>query len=193
MANRHFILIDATSESQVPFFEKSSIFQSWLRSYNNIDEALRFISQIPLPYSIHVYMARDNILDDGLLSDTNGQIRTLIQTCCDLQTIHHVSVFCPTINTDLEQQIRSIIPEPRLIEKVLSVIDLHSDMCLKGISYFSEEITRCKATEEVNLITNFVRNRDELMEYLEKIIADRKRILDAWVDEHSNKSSEEIS
>jgi hypothetical protein len=191
MALRHFIFLDATQESQAPFFAERPIFQTWLRSYNNVPEALQSISKITLPYSIQVYMARDNILDDGLPSDANGPMRTLIETFCGLRTIQHVSIFCPTVNTDLEQQIRSIIPDPRLIKNVISAIDLHCYMCTEGITYFREEIRRCRCTKDVHLIPNFQRNIDELMEYLQRVTNDQRPILDALVEERSNQPGEQ--
>ncbi|CAF5093326.1 unnamed protein product, partial [Rotaria sp. Silwood1] len=159
--------------------------------FNNVAEVLQFISQIRLPYSINVYLARDNILDDGLPSDINGQTRTLIRTLSDLQTVHLVTIFTPNISTDLLQQIRVITPSPRLIKGVISVIDLHGYMCIEGECHFQQEITRCMVTNEAHLIPNLIRNRDELSKYLEKIKKDRQRILDAVVEEHSNRPGEE--
>jgi hypothetical protein len=193
MPDRYFILIDATPESQAPFFARSPVFQPWLRSVNNIPEALEFIRQIELPYSINVYLARDNTLDDGLPADTTGEIRTLIQTLCDLDSVLHLTVYCPEINTTLEQQFRSVIRSPRLIKAVISVVSLHAYMCREGISYFEEEQNRCLATNQAHLTRNLGENIDELMAYLKKLIQDRKKIHETLVEEHSNKPSEESS
>lgn len=191
MARRHYIFLDATLESQAPFFAQSPIFQPWLRSYNNIPEALEIISQITLPNSIEIYMPRDNILDDGLPPNPNAQTRTLIETVCDLRTVDHVSIFSPAINTDLEQQIRNIIPERRLIKTVISVINLHSYMCLEGVTHFQNEIAHCMSTKEFHLIENFEQNIKDLMEYLKQIIKDRKKVLETMEEEYSNKPGEE--
>jgi len=191
MAEKYFIFLDATLESQARFFAETPVFQTWLHSYNNIADALQFISQIPLQNSIQIYMPRDNILDDGLPSDTNGQTRTIIETFCDLRTIRHVSVFSPNINTELEQQIPTIISDRRLIRDVISVTDLHPYMCREGIQWFNEEISRCISKNEAHLIPNLQRNIDELMEYLKKTIDDRKPLLEALVEERSNQLSQQ--
>ncbi|CAF0829605.1 unnamed protein product [Rotaria sordida] len=191
MDKRYFIIIDETVESQAPFFAQNPIFQTWLRAYNNVPEALKFISQIKLPYSINVYLARDNIFDDGLPSNINGQIPTLIQTLNDLQTVHLVTIFTPNISTDTQPQIRAVTSYPRLIKDVISVVDLHGYMCLEGTSYFDQEISRCIVTKEAHLTQNLSQNREELMKYLERVHNDRQQILNVIVEEHFNKPSEE--
>jgi len=193
MARRHLILLDATLESHAPFFTESPIFQRWLHSYNNIPDALNFISQINLPHRIEVYISRDNILDNGLALDTDGQMRNLIQTFNDLQTILHVSIFVPTLNTDLEQQIRNMIPQPRLLKDIISVVDLHSRMCTVGINYLTEEITRCIHTKDVNPMLNLQKGIEDLMEYLETIMNDRKKLIEALVEQRSNQLGQEPS
>jgi len=191
MDRRSFIFLDATLESHAPFFAESPIFKTWLTSYNNIPDALQFISQKTLPYSIQVYIAKDNILDDGLPSDINGQTRTIIETFCDLKTIQCFSVFAPTVNTDLEQQIRSIISQPRALKDVISVIDLHAYMCREGINYLTEERRRYISTNDVHLIPNLQQNIDELMEYLERVMNDRKKIIDTLIEARSNQPGEQ--
>ncbi|CAF3393716.1 unnamed protein product [Rotaria sp. Silwood2] len=191
MDNRYFIIIDATLESQAPFFAQNPIFQTWLRAFNNVAEALQFITEIRLPYSITVYLARDNILDDGLPSDINGQIRTILHTLNDLQTIHLVTIFTPNKTSNLLQQIRAIISNPRLIKDVISVIDFHAYMCLEGENYLQQEITRCTTTNEEHLIPNLSQNINDLREYLEKITNDRRKILENMIEQHSNKPGEE--
>ncbi|CAF2612392.1 unnamed protein product [Rotaria sp. Silwood2] len=191
MDNRYFIIIDATLESQAPFFAQNPIFQTWLRAFNNVAEALQFITEIRLPYSITVYLARDNILDDGLPSDINGQIRTILHTLNDLQTIHLVTIFTPNKTSNLLQQIRAIISNPRLIKDVISVIDFRAYMCLEGENYLQQEITRCTTTNEEHLIPNLSQNINDLREYLEKIKNDRRKILENMIEQHSNKPGEE--
>jgi hypothetical protein len=193
MAQRHFVFIDATRESLARSFAENPIFQTWLHSYDNIQEALEFINGINLPYSIDIYVARDNILDEVLPSGTNGPIRTLLRTFCDLRTILHVTIFCPNLNTDLVQQARSIITDPRMLKDAISIMNLHSNICKEGIQYWGEEITRCIRTNEIHLISNLQRNIDELMEYSNRITNDRRKMIDTMEEAHSNKLGEEPS
>ena len=193
MSDRHFIFIDATTESHAPFFAQSPLFQPWLHSYGNVQQALEYISQIRPPYDVEVYLARDNILDDVPSSDTNGPTRTLLQTLCDSTAILHVCIFCPEINTDLLNQFRKVIPNPRLIKEVLSAVNLHTYICTEGISHFNSQITRLLGTEEIHLIPNLVRIRDELMAYLKRLLDNQKQKIDDMVEAHSNKPSEESS
>ncbi|CAF5155378.1 unnamed protein product, partial [Rotaria sp. Silwood1] len=112
-------------------------------------------------------------------------------TVSDLRTIRHVVIFTPKMSAGLEQQIRAITPDPRVIKQVISVIDLHFFICKEGICCFQEEMSRCIVTKEAHLIPNLSRNRDELWEYLEKVKNDRQQILDALVEEHYNRPGEE--
>jgi hypothetical protein len=190
---RRHIFIDATLESQAPVFHQNGIFNTWLHSYDNVPDALRSIREITLPYSTQVYVARDNILDNVPPLNPNDPTRTLLDTLCDLQTVQNVSVFCPTINTDIEPQIRSILPDKRLLRDVVSVINLHGYMCREGIQYFKEEIGHCIVRNEIHLISNLIQNVDDLMEYSRRVREDQKRRLDALQEEYSNKPGEEPS
>ena len=191
VARRTFILIDATQESQAPFFAQNPAFQTWLKSYNNIPEALQCITQIPLALSIQVYVARDNILDDGLPSPINSQIRNLLDTLCDIESVRHITILCPTISTDLEEQIRSNMSNPRTLKDVVSIINLHSHMCKEGIQYFQEEQSYCIASPEMNLLPNLQRNMDVLMACWMKAMSDQKKVIDALQEAHSNKPGDE--
>jgi hypothetical protein len=190
---RHHIFIDATLESQAPFFHQNGTFNTWLHSYDNVPDALQSIKELAVPYSILVYVARDNILDDVPPLNPNDRTRTLLDTLCDIQTVQHVSVLCPTINTDIEPQIRSILADKRLLRDVVSVINLHGYMCREGIRHFEGQITRYIDRNEIHLISNLIQNLDDLMEYSRRVLDDQKRRLDALQEEYSNKQGEEPS
>ena len=182
-------MIDATLGSQAPFFAQNSMFKTWLRSFNNIPEALQYISEITVPSSIEVYMASDHILDDGL-TDASGQKRTLIQTFCDLQTIRHVSIFVPAISVELDHQILTLIPQPRSLKNVVSVANLHHYMCTEGIYYFTEEIHYRIGANDVHLIPNLQEHRNELMKYLEHVINGQNKMIEVLTNAPSNQLNE---
>lgn len=191
---QNFVLIDATLESHANFFAESPIFQPWLHSYNNIPDALTFIDQIRLECSIDVYIARDNILDDVLSSQASNQTRPLIQVLNDLETIHSVVVFTPTMNTeDSKPHIRSVINDPRLLRKVISVVSLRRFMCTEGINYYDQRIDNCVAKKETHLIEIFLQNRNDLWSYQKQLKEDQERKLEALQEEHSNKPSEDAT
>ncbi|CAF3419064.1 unnamed protein product [Rotaria socialis] len=193
MAKRYYILIDATPQSHAPFFDESPIFQTWLKVYSDVPEALKLISAIKLPYSVKVYLARDNILDDGLRSPIDNKMRTLIQTLSDLKAIHRITVFCPNMKNGPEVQIRAIVGDPRSIDEVISVDNLRMKMCEEGISHFREQISRCKHGYDTHLLPNFSENMQALMEYLRTIMNERRPEEDALVEQHSNKPGEEVA
>ncbi len=170
---RHHIFLDATLESQAPFLHENGMFNIWLHAYNNVPDALRSIREITLPYSTQVYVARDNILDNVPPLNPNDPTRTLLDTLCDLQTVRHVSVFCPTTNTDIETQIRSILADKRLLRDVVSVINLHGYMCREGIRHFEEQIDRYTQRNETHLISNLRQNIDDLTEYSRRVMNDQ--------------------
>lgn len=187
MSQRHFVLIDATLESQAPFFAQSSMFKTWLHSFNNIPEALQYISEIAAPYSIEVHMASDHILDDGL-TDASGQQRTVIQTFCDLQTIRNISIFMPVTGVDLDHQIFTLIRSSKSIKNVVSVANLHHYMCTEGIHYFTEEIQHRIGTNDVHIVPDLQGHRNELMKYLEHIIDRQNKTIEALTNELSGQS-----
>lgn len=189
MANKNFVLIDSTPESRASVFANDSKFQSWLRTYTDVSEALQFISTITLPYSIQVLLARDDIYSSGLPSETIGQSRTLLHTLCGLQTIHHISVYSPDINDNLIVQIRSLFPNPRTLKEVLSVTKLHSYLCCEGIVYFQQQITHRTTTQEFHLIRNFRQNIEQLMFGMYQDHTEQRQHLEALEDRHRDKSS----
>ncbi|CAF1526132.1 unnamed protein product [Rotaria magnacalcarata] len=193
MAQRYFIFIDATPQSHAPFFDESPIFQTWLKVYNDVSKALKFISEVTLPYSVKVYLARDNILDDGLRSPIDNQMRTLIETLSDLNVVHRITVFCPNMNNDPEVQIRAIVGDPRSIDEVIAVDNLPMKMCTEGISYFIQQISRCKHGYDTHILPNFRENMRDLVEYLKTVMNERRPEEDALVEQHSNKPGEEVA
>lgn len=193
MESKYIVFVDATFESHVPFFRQSNLFNSWLQTFDNMSEFLRFIKQITKPYSLEIYIARDHILDDGLPTSNNGPAQTLIETFCRLKTVQHVSIVLPELNDDLEQQYARLIPDPRLIKDIISTVNLHSSMCSRGINHLQQEIIRCQQNQEIHLIENLIQNIDDLKDYLGEIINDQKRRLEPVQEAYSNKSSEEVS
>jgi hypothetical protein len=192
MTQRQLVLIDATQESIARSFAQNPIFQTWLNCYDDIEEALKFINRITLPYSINVFVARDNIIDEVQLPGTNGPTRRLLQIFCDLETILHVTILCPDSDTDLEQVIRGHIISPRMLNDPVSKNDLQIYICTEGIKYLNEQIWRT-STNEIHLMSNLRKNLYELMEYLNKLMNDQKPMLDAIEEKYSNKPGEEPS
>jgi hypothetical protein len=192
MTQRQLVLIDATQESIARSFAQNPIFQTWLNCYDDIEEALKFINRITLPYTINVFVARDNVIDEVQLPGTNGPTRPLLEIFCDLETILHVTILCPDSDTDLEQVIRGHIISPRMLKDPVSKNNLHSYICTEGIQYLNEQIERAR-TNEIHLMSNLRQNLDELMKYFIKVIDDRKPILDAIEEKYSNKPGEEPS
>ncbi|CAF1214446.1 unnamed protein product [Adineta steineri] len=190
MEHKHHVLIDATQESHAPFFARNDNFNSWLHSYDNVFEALKFINGIELPYSTEVYIARDTIYDP-ISSELNAP--TLIKTLGDLQSINHISVYSPNNDIGLEQQIRSILPDKRQLKKVISVINLRTLMCEEGRAYLTEKICHCIANEEINLIPNYQQDINRLTDYYNEIFAHQRLRIDALVEEHFNRPSEEVT
>lgn len=192
--NRQFVLIDATLESHANFFATDPRFQLWLKAYNNVPDALTFIHQIKLPYSIDVYLAFDNIFDNGLLSEASNHSYSLIQALHDLKTIRNIVVYTTTMSTDdSEIQIRSVIGESRRLREVISVVDLHFFMCQEGIIHFRKQISNCTARKETHLTEILLRNRNDLWGYSEQLMKDQERKLEALQEEHSNKPSEDAT
>ncbi|UJR37141.1 hypothetical protein I4U23_029851 [Adineta vaga] len=187
MATKHFVLIDSTPESRALAFANDSKFQSWLRTYTDVSEALQFLSTITLPYSIQIFLARDNIYSPGLPSETNGRSLTLLQTLCGLQAIHHISVFSPDISESVIIQIRSLFSNQQIIKEILSVNELHSYLCCEGINYFQQQITHRTTTQEFHLIRNFRRNRAELIRGTYQDHTEQGQHLQVLEDEYSDK------
>jgi hypothetical protein len=193
MALRTHILIDATPGSQVPLFDQNPVFQRWLHCFSTIDAALEFINKITRPYTIQVYLARDNLLDNVPSISINGPPRTLIQTLTDLITIHHVRVFCPTVDADSLQQILNATIDPRLMDPACSVIDLPCCICSNGITYFEQEITRNIFLQQENLLPNIQETIGQLMKYLQTSIDERRTLIENLEEARFNQLGQEAS
>lgn len=193
MTSKYLLFVDATLESHAPFYNQSNLFNSWLRSYNDISEFLQFINPITEPYCIEIIIARDNIFDVGLPLSNNTQIPTLIEMFCQLKTVKHVSIFHSELNNDLERQFAKVISDPRLIKTTISLVDLRAYMCCEGINYLEAEITRCQSRNEIHLIDNLQKNIDDLKDYLGALIDNRRQQFLPVEEAYSNKPGEQAS
>lgn len=189
MSSQHFVLLDATLESQATFFAKDSRFTCWLRSYDKISDALDFIATVTQQNSIEIYVARDNILDAVQLP--NNAPRQLIDIFSDSMTINHVTIFTPSINIDVERQIWSLIRDRRLIKKIIPVINLHGYMCTEGTQYFDSEINVAIRNRTTHLTRNLQQSSDDLLKYFNELKENQRRIIENMQEAHSNKPGEQ--
>ncbi|CAF0888436.1 unnamed protein product [Adineta ricciae] len=174
MEFKHYVLIDTDLESQAAVFRNNPVFQGWLRAYDDTAQALDFILGIDAPYSIEIFLARNDVFLDGLPSETNSRMRNLLQTLSDLQTVHHINVYSPNVDIELRVQLTSILADKRVLRNTLAVIDLHVYMCIEGISYFKNLISYCKLKKELHLIANFQRSVDDLHRHLDQVCTDQR-------------------
>ncbi|CAF0992312.1 unnamed protein product [Adineta ricciae] len=187
MEFKHHVLIDSDLESQAAIIQNIPVFKGWLRAYNDIKQALDFILEIEAPYSIEIYLARNDVFNDGLPSETNSRMRNLLQTLSDLQTVHHINVYSPNVDIELRAQLTSILDDKRVLRNTLAVMDLYVYMCNEGISYFKGLISYCKLKNELHLIAIFQRSVDDLHSHLDKVCTDQRRRNQSLIADYGDK------
>ena len=193
MNRRRVVFIDTTPNSQALQFRENPLFNSWLQSFNNIPAALTFIQQNPSPYATDVYLAKDNILDDGLPEPLNGRMRTLIRTLDELQSIKHITVFTSDKPTDISVEIRCILSTQRTLEDVIPTDNLECHMCRKRMGYLQQSIDDYIDTEEAHLIDNILRDITDLHEHMGRLINNLRQRVDPILETHSNRPGQQPS
>ena len=184
--SRHLVLIDTRNTSLADSFAGDGRFQSWLRSFSNMDDALRFISRLPNEHSAEVYVSEGNLSARIRMPHANQMARSLVQTFSELETIDHITVFCPKIRCVVDPQALHGVSK-RLFNTPCSEFTLPARICTDGISYLGEQITLHREREETHMIRNVKDNIGELMTHLSEILRSQNQILQSWQDSHYNK------
>lgn len=184
--SRHLVLIDTRDTSLADSFAGDGRYQPWLKSYNNMDDALSFISRIPNECSAEVYVSEANLSARIRMPNTSQMAHSLVQMFSELDTIDHITVFCPNVRCEVDIRALNGVSK-RLFKIPCSEMTLPARICTDGISYLGEQITLHREREETHLIRNVQDNITELMKHLDEILRSRNQILNSWQDSHSNK------
>lgn len=191
MDRNYIVFIDTSSTSPVLTLTTNPLFNTWLHAFDNIPQALDFMTARPLPYATDVYVAKDDILENGLPQPNGGPMRTLLETFDDLRSIRHIVVFSSENVDAIHVQILSILNDKRLLKKTIRINDLQCHLCKAGIEYLQEVIEYYVDTEQTHLTDNLQQDIRGLEDQMRRHRDDQERRLRDLQEAHANRSGQQ--
>ena len=191
MDRSYIVFIDTSPTSPVLTLTNNPLFNRWLHAFNNIPQALDFLIANSRPYATDVYVAKDDILENGLAQPNGGPMRTLLETFDHLQSIRHIVVFSSENVDEIHVQILSILNDKRLLKKTIRVNDLECHLCKAGIEYLQEVIDHYVETEQTHLTEDLQQNIRDLEGQLRRHRDDQERRLQDLQEAHTNRPGQQ--
>ena len=192
MSHKYFIVIDTISLPNLSALRMIAQFPEWLRFFDDARQALAFIHVMRLTHEIEVYSSKTNLFERTRERESDPD-QTLLQILDKIPGVHRVRVFYDTRN-DLtkEQQLHnSNIYPRRLMGSGCMINDLAFQICLHGIAYLNQEISRCIEQSENHLVSHIESHQEDLDKYSKELIAQRKLEATQPLERHEEKPSEE--
>lgn len=193
MDRSFIVVIDTSSTPLMLALRADPLFNRWLNIFTNIPDALNFITARPLPYATDVYVAKDDILENGLPQPNGGPMRTLLETFDELQSIRNIVVFSSENIDTIHVQILSILTNKRLLKRTVRVNDLHCHLCKAGLEYLQEVIDYYLENEQMHLTEVLQQDMRALEDRLRRLRNDQEQRLNTVQKAYSNKPPQLLS
>ena len=183
---KYLVLTDTRNPSLADTYTNDHNFHPWLKSFDDINEALKFVRQLPHEASVEIYVSKENLLVIIPGSNGNGAPYSLVRILDALPSIAHITAYHAGTNCELDPQMMHGVSR-RLFKPSCSDLALPIRICNDGISHLQGQIAFHKEKNESHLIANIELMVEALWSNVGEMLQQQRPILQQWQDNHSNK------